>query len=232
MSTGFYRRTFNKQIAALALSTCLATTVDAQDVRRLTVVQSLSPGLSVEPAVTELSLAVSSFSRGTLGIERRISVIAWREQDLVSAVQNGDVDLALVGTSLGNVVEDFKIFDLPYLLHKREDLNALTNGLVIPVMAPRAREVGVDVLALLDGGFNQINSRKPIERLEDFEGLRIGTFGLERTGKSRFDPNREFFYRLRADPIVLATSETPSISNTPFFDAMAPSLPWSKPSRA
>jgi TRAP-type transport system periplasmic protein len=155
-----------------------------------------------------------------------------REQSLLRMTQSGELDFALVQSSLAVEVEAFRVFDLPYLVRDRDHAKSVANSFVLSEMAPYARKKRVEILAMLDGGFRQVNSRKPLYHIEDFEGLNIGILGLEAKGRSGLSPIDELFYSLGAQPVGVPLSEVHGAAGHAYLDAVDTSIPGILESRS
>jgi TRAP-type transport system periplasmic protein len=180
----------------------------------LRLVDNSPPSTPLFTTVSRFIEVVTPMTRGEIKIER-ISTSKFRSQSsgaepgLLKLVQAGEFDLALIRSSIAEKVDVFRLFELPYLIRDRTQLRKIAET-VVPAMAPNAQAIGIDVLATFDGDFNQVISRKPISKLVDFKGLRIGTLGVEARagwGSNYFQPTIDLFYRLGAEPIALALNE-------------------------
>src|SRR5205823_550061 len=115
--------------------------------------------------------------------------------------------------------------DLPYLVRDRGQLKHLVESVVLPQMSSKARQSGIELLALFDGEFHQINSRKPLASLADFRGLRIATSSTgERISSSYYRPVNELFYRVGAEPVAVTSNDVDSRDRAEWLDAADISL--------
>jgi tripartite ATP-independent transporter DctP family solute receptor len=92
-----------------------------------------------------------------------------------SAMQGGTLDMNVGNASLlaGNVKE-FAIFDFPFLFHNPEEAYAVMDGPVGKKLLDKLPERGLVGLAYWELGFRNINNaERPIEKVEDLEGLKM-----------------------------------------------------------
>jgi TRAP-type C4-dicarboxylate transport system substrate-binding protein len=122
-----------------------------------------------------------------------------REIELLKQVMGGAIDMALLQSSLGSAVSSFKLFDLPFLVQDRRHMRALFDELVQPVMGPQARERGIEVLAIVDGGFRQLNTKTPVRSPQDLKGLKVRTVGSQQVAS--------LFENFGAQPVLLPFGE-------------------------
>jgi tripartite ATP-independent transporter DctP family solute receptor len=133
-------------------------------------------GLSLErfaEAVARKSggkMKVRSFPGGTLGGEAAV----------IQSLQGGTIEMTLVATSLlGSQTKEFAMLDLPYLFNDFREADAVLDGPVGKKLNDRLPEKGLIGLSYWDHGFrNMTNSRRPIAKLEDFQGLKIRVLQL------------------------------------------------------
>jgi tripartite ATP-independent transporter DctP family solute receptor len=128
-------------------------------------------GLSIEEyarLVNEKSngrIEILTFHNGQLGSER----------DNVEACQLGNLDIAVVNTSvLANFIPWFSAFDLPYVIQSTDHADKVFLGDIGEDM--KKAEDGIDLvgLSIWESGFrNLTNSKRPVNSLADVKGLRI-----------------------------------------------------------
>lgn len=115
-------------------------------------------------------MKVRSFPGGTLGGDAAV----------IQSLQGGTIEMTLVATSLlGSQSKEFAMLDLPYLFNDFREADAVLDGPVGKKLNDRLPEKGLIGLSYWDHGFrNMTNSRRPIARLEDFQGLKIRVLQL------------------------------------------------------
>jgi TRAP-type transport system periplasmic protein len=177
----------------------------------LALTHTYSEGSQPYNALAQFADDVSRRSEGRLTIFLKRGGLSNREQVPVRAVQDGLLDMAVVQTSLSDDVGVFKIFDLPFVFRSNEHVKRVVNGPIFELgLRPMAQKVGVDVLGVIDGEFRQINSFKPLVRIEDYRQLRLGAVAGSRSllsGKYELEPTSEYFSELGAQLITLPLGE-------------------------
>ncbi len=163
----------------VALMTCAATALDIKEHSfKVAFVQMKDhpQGLSLERFADIVSkksdgkMKVRSFAGGTLGGDAAV----------ISSLQGGTIDMTLVATSLlGSQIKEFAMLDFPYLFNNFREVDAVLDGAVGKKLNDKLPEKGLIGLSYWDHGFrNMTNSRRPIAKLEDFQGLKIRVLQL------------------------------------------------------
>lgn len=115
-------------------------------------------------------MRVRSFAGGTLGGDAAV----------ISSLQGGTIEMTLVATSLlGSQIKEYAMLDFPYLFNDFREADAVLDGPIGKKLNDKLPEKGLVGLSYWDHGFrNMTNSRRPIARLEDFQGLKIRVLQL------------------------------------------------------
>jgi tripartite ATP-independent transporter DctP family solute receptor len=110
-------------------------------------------------------IAVKTFGSAALGGDVQVQ----------SSVQGGTVDMTIVIPSLlTGMVKDFVLLDLPFLFNDYPEADAVLDGPIGQRMLAKLPDHGLIGLAYWDHGFRIVtNSRRPINKVEDFAGLKI-----------------------------------------------------------
>ena len=169
-------------LSALAVAMGLGATMGvagAQDVKERALKMSYvtakdSPyGLGVEKFADIVGkksggkLKVRGYSDGQLGAEVAS----------ISATQGGVIEVSLVSTAAvsGNVKE-FGLFDFPFLFGDEKEVYAVLDGAVGTQLLGKLNDKGLVGLCYWEVGFRHVtNSKHPVNKLEDFKGLKIRT---------------------------------------------------------
>lgn len=103
-------------------------------------------------------------------------------------------------SALAGMVKDFALLDLPFLVDTPEQADALLDGPFGQALLAKLPEKGLVGLAFWENGFRHVtNSKRPIKRLEDLEGLKI-----------RVQQNPVFietFKALKTNPVPMSFAE-------------------------
>lgn len=94
---------------------------------------------------------------------------------VLSAVQGGTIDLTSMNSGiLQGQVKEYAIVDFPFLFADPKEADAVMDGPVGKLLADKLPPKGLVHLAYWELGFrNLTNSRRPVAKLEDFQGLKI-----------------------------------------------------------
>jgi tripartite ATP-independent transporter DctP family solute receptor len=103
-------------------------------------------------------------------------------------------------TSLAGVVREFGLLDFPFLFSHARQADAMVDGPLGKMLSAKLADKGIVVLGFFDLGFRNVtNSKRPITRPEDLEGLKI-----------RVIPNPVFletFKAFKANPVPMPFAE-------------------------
>jgi tripartite ATP-independent transporter DctP family solute receptor len=110
-------------------------------------------------------IKVTLFPGGTLG----------GDVQTVSALQGGTLDLTVLNSGiLAAQAKDFAMLDFPFLFNDVEEAHAVIDGPVGQKLAAQLDAKGLINLGYWDLGFRNVtNSKHPITKLEDMQGLKL-----------------------------------------------------------
>jgi TRAP-type transport system periplasmic protein len=93
----------------------------------------------------------------------------------VSALQGGTLDLMVLNAGLlVGIVKDFAVLDLPFLFNTAQEADAVVDGPVGTKLFDKLPEKGLVGLGYFELGFRNVtNSRRPIAKAEDFQGIKL-----------------------------------------------------------
>jgi TRAP-type transport system periplasmic protein len=94
---------------------------------------------------------------------------------ITSAMQGGTVEMSAIATSqLVGVIRDFAALDLPFLFNTEKEVDRVVDGPVGKTFLDKMPEKGLVGLSYFEHGFrNLTNSRRPVTKMEDIQGLKI-----------------------------------------------------------
>jgi TRAP-type transport system periplasmic protein len=94
---------------------------------------------------------------------------------ITSAMQGGTVEMSAIATSqLVGVIKDFAALDLPFLFNSDKEVDRVVDGPVGKTFLDKMPEKGLVGLSYFEHGFrNLTNSRRPVTKMEDIQGLKI-----------------------------------------------------------
>ncbi len=112
-------------------------------------------------------MKIKVFSAGALGSDLQMQ----------SALQGGILDFTVPSTStLAGLVKEFGVFDFPFLFNTADEADKVLDGPFGQRIADKLVEKQLVSLGYWENGYrNATNSKLPIQRWEDFQGLKIRT---------------------------------------------------------
>ena len=95
---------------------------------------------------------------------------------VLQKIRLGTAEFGLPSTVMSSQIDEFGIFEMPYLVRDREHMRAIERDVVWPDLAPLAEERGYRILAVWENGYRHVtNNIRPIETPSDLEGLKLRT---------------------------------------------------------
>ena len=96
------------------------------------------------------------------------------DKEMLQKLKLGTMELALPSTVMSSEVDQFGIFELPYLVKDRAHMTRIEKEIVWPRLAPEAEKKGLKLIAVWENGYRHItNSRRPIRLPEDLKGIKL-----------------------------------------------------------
>jgi TRAP-type transport system periplasmic protein len=151
--------------------------------------------------VKKFAEIVAAKSGGKLKVQEFPSSQLGNELQQQSAMQGGVQEMFVASTtSLAVVVKEFGVFDFPFLFSNSKQAEAMVDGPLGKLLASRLTDKGIVILGFFDlGARNVTNSKRPIAKAEDLDGLKL-----------RVIPNPVFldtFKTFKANPVPMAFAE-------------------------
>lgn len=118
---------------------------------------------------------VAAKSGGKLKINLFPNAVLGSDPQNLSAVRGGTLDFTTMATGLlAGLNKEFMVFDFPFLFRDFKEAYALSDGPIAKNLLAKLGDQGVVGLGIWDLGFRNItNSRRPITKPEDLEGLKL-----------------------------------------------------------
>lgn len=110
-------------------------------------------------------IKVKLYPGGTLG----------GEVQMISSLQGGTVEMSAIASSqLVGVIKEFAALDLPFLFNNEKEADAVMDGPVGKQLLERLPAKNLVGLSWFEHGFrNLTNSKRPVQKLEDMQGLKV-----------------------------------------------------------
>lgn len=98
------------------------------------------------------------------------------DKSMMQKLKLGQLTFTLPSTVMSSVVDEFGLFEMPYLVQDRDHMKRVIENVIEPDLYPLVEEEGYKVLAVWENGFRQItNNEQPINTPEDLDGLKLRT---------------------------------------------------------
>ena len=190
-------------VAALSISVGAAQPVWAQDIQERVIRfgHLNNTDHPVSMGVKKFAELVAAKSGGKMQVKEFPSNQLGSEQQQTSALQGGVQEMqSPATTSLVGIVKDYGVIDFPFTVGSHAQAFALLDGPLGKALLEKLPEKGLVGLTYWDLGFRNVtNSKRPIARPEDLEGLKL-----------RVIPNPVFldtFKAFKANPVPMSFSE-------------------------
>lgn len=162
--------------AALTLTTAMAAPAfaEVQD-RTIRVGSTLSPEHPTGIAINAMASCAADRTEGKMKIQGIFNAALGGDQEMSQAARTGTLDMFVTTTSpLVGLEPRLGVFDLPFLFNSTEEVNAVLDGEFGDYIAELMVEHDLKKVSFWDYGFRQLtNSRRAVETVEDFQGLRL-----------------------------------------------------------
>lgn len=170
-----WRRAALGLVAGLALLG--ATGAQAQDIkeRQLRFAFSLAADHPLGLGAKKFSELVAAKSGGKMKVQLFPGAVLGSDPQNLSAIRGGTLDFTSMATGLvASIDKQQMVFDLPFLFNNAQEAYAIADGPVGRKIQEDLAPHGVVGLGVWDLGFRHMtNSRRPIGKLEDIQGLKI-----------------------------------------------------------
>jgi tripartite ATP-independent transporter DctP family solute receptor len=144
---------------------------------------------------------VDAKSQGRIKIKPYFNGSLGNDVQVTSSLQGGTIEFVVPQTStLTGMIKEFEILDFPFLFNSERDAEKILDGAVGRKLLDKLPAKGLVGLAYWENGFfNATNSKHPINRVEDFEGLKF------RAVQAKI--SQDTVKALGANPVPLAVPE-------------------------
>ena len=186
--------------AAMACSVMLTGPAAAQEITAkfsVTLPEASHQGQGVAKFVQ----LVKERSQGRIEIKPYYNAALGNDVQVTSALQGGTIEFTVPQTTtLTGMVKEYEILDFPFLFSTVQQAEKVLDGPVGDKLMAMLPEKGLVGLAYWENGFfNATNSKHPINKVEDFSGLKF------RAVQAKI--SQETVKALGANPVPLAVPE-------------------------
>lgn len=170
-----WRRALVSLAAGAALFGAMAA--QAQDVKERTMrfAFSLAQDHPLGTGARKFADAVAQKSGGKMKVALFPGAVLGSDPQNLSAIRGGTLDFTSMATGLvASIDKQQMVFDLPFLFNNAQEAYAIADGPIGRRLMDDLAPHGVVGLGVWDLGFRHLtNSRRPIARMEDIQGLKI-----------------------------------------------------------
>jgi tripartite ATP-independent transporter DctP family solute receptor len=133
------------------------------------------PGHPIVKGMEKFAELVKQKSGGKMTVKLFPGAVLGGDVQVLSSVQGGLIDFTSMNSGiLQSSVKEFAIVDFPFLFDNDKEADAVMDGPVGQELASKLPAKGLINLAYWELGFrNLTNNKRPINRLEDIDGLKI-----------------------------------------------------------
>ena len=114
-------------------------------------------------------------TKGAVKVEVYANSTLYKDKEEMEALQLGAVQM--LAPSLAKFgplgVQDFEVFDLPFIFPSYDALHSVTNGEVGKTLLAKLDDKGITGLAFWDNGFKIMSANSPLNVTDDFLGLKM-----------------------------------------------------------
>ncbi|TVP51255.1 MAG: DctP family TRAP transporter solute-binding subunit [Halomonas sp.] len=161
-------------ILASTVAMTMATAAVAQAERVIDVSLPLGPESQQGVGILKFGEELERLSEGRLSIEPHYNNALGAEREVVEGMGFGIIDAGITSTGpMGGFVDQFMLFDLPYIFENNEHVYAFLDSEHGEDLATLAEEqMNVKFLAWMENGFrHNTNSVRELNSPEDLEGI-------------------------------------------------------------
>lgn len=169
------RRSLAALAGATALALSIAAPVVAQDKIVIKFSHVVAPDTPKGKAAAKFEELAEAYTNGAVDIEVYPNSQLYKDKEEMEALQLGAVQM--LAPSLAKFgplgVQDFEVFDLPFIFADYEALRKVTQGDVGRMLLDKLQDKGITGLAYWDNGFKIMSANSPLKTPDDFLGLKM-----------------------------------------------------------
>ena len=152
-----------------------AATVSAQAVKEFKFSYVLTPETPLGLGAAKFADIISQKSGGKMKVKLYSGGSLGGDIAMMSSLQGGTVDFTAVNAGLlYGMVKDYAVLDIPYLFNNEKEADAVVDGPVGKALTDQLPAKGLIGLTFWEYGFRNLsNSKRPVQKLEDLQGLKI-----------------------------------------------------------
>jgi tripartite ATP-independent transporter DctP family solute receptor len=162
-----------------ALATCVAVSTNAQAAQdkeySLKIASAQTADHPFSMGAKKLAELMSAKSDGRIKAKLFPSATLGGDAQVISSLQGGTIDITVVSTGLLSTMnKDFAVYYLPMVFNDAKEADAVVDSPLGQKLLDKLPEKGLVGLAYWEHGFRNVtNSKRPITKWEDFQGLKF-----------------------------------------------------------
>jgi len=163
-------------LAAAGLLTMMTGAATAQFAERtIRVSNGINQEHPVGNGVAKMTACLTEKSGGKMKLQAFWGGALGGDLQATQALRSGTQEMVVTSTSpLVGILPDLGVFDLPFLFASEKEADAILDGSFGKFVSDKLPAVGLVNLSYWENGFrNLTNSKKPVEKVEDFPGLKV-----------------------------------------------------------
>ncbi len=167
------KKTLLAAVGALALMTGAAQAQFAE--RTIRVSNGVNADHPVGNGIKVMTECLATKSGGKMKLQAFWGGALGGDLQATQALRSGTQEMVVTSTSpLIGILPDLGVFDLPFLFANEKEADAILDGEMGKYLTDKMPGVGLVNLSYWENGFrNLTNSKKPVEKPEDFSGLKV-----------------------------------------------------------
>ncbi|HEY8563859.1 MAG TPA: TRAP transporter substrate-binding protein [Beijerinckiaceae bacterium] len=160
-------------VAALTLGAAPAL-AQFQD-RTIRVSNGINADHPVGNGLTRMNQCVAEKSGGKMKLQGFWGGALGGDLQATQSLRSGTLEMVITSSSpLVGILPDLGVFDLPFLFNSAQEADKVLDGAYGQYISGKMPAVGLVNLAYWENGFrNLTNSRKPVQKLEDLQGMKV-----------------------------------------------------------
>ncbi|TKD18318.1 DctP family TRAP transporter solute-binding subunit [Rhodobacter capsulatus] len=168
------RRILGALVGATALSLALSVPAFAEPIV-IKFSHVVAPDTPKGKGAAKFEELAETYTNGAVDVEVYPNSQLYKDKEELEALQLGAVQmLAPSFAKFGPLgVQDFEVFDLPYIFKDYEALHTVTQGDVGKMLLGKLEAKGITGLAFWDNGFKIMSANTPMVSPDDFLGLKM-----------------------------------------------------------
>ncbi|HEX2510633.1 MAG TPA: TRAP transporter substrate-binding protein [Microvirga sp.] len=162
-------------VAGVALAALTAQASAQFTERTIRVSNGVNADHPVGNGLAKMNQCVGEKSGGKMKLQGFWGGALGGDLQATQALRSGTQEMVITSSSpLVGILPDLGVFDLPFLFSNEKEADAVLDGPFGKHIADKLPAVGLVNLAYWENGFrNLTNSRKPVQKVEDFSGVKV-----------------------------------------------------------